>query len=132
MWSYKLFRIGPGVLVLMAAFHLMGHLAGRAVVPSNGTEITLHDMMYNYKTDLAGTMRSAGDLYDGASLAVSVYAFTLGALGFVVPVQRKIATGFAFSLLVMLVISLVYWFAIPSFFLALATAMYGGSALLNR
>jgi hypothetical protein len=132
MRGEQFFRIGAIVLVVMGIAHLFGHFGGKAVPPANSTEIALHDMMYGYKQNLSGSMRSAGDIYDGLSLAFSVFSFALGMLAWVTEPNRKAAWILAVWLVVATGISFAYWFAIPTFFLAVAAACFLGYALLNR
>lgn len=131
MWSYKLFRIGALILLLAGIAHLLGHFASQGVRPVNGTEFQLREMMYGYRTNVMGTMRSQGEIYDGMSLGFSVFMLTLAAIGFTVPVQRRTAIVIAASLAAMLGISLSYWFILPTSFLAAALLCYAGSARLN-
>lgn len=132
MWSYKLFRIGALVLTLGGVAHLLGHFAGKGQKPVNGTEFQLEELMYGYKTNIMGVMRSQGDIYDGMSLAFSVFLITLAAFGFVLPPSKKPALVFVASLAVMVGISVVYWFAVPTAFLVAALACYAGVAWLEK
>ncbi|HEU0118946.1 MAG TPA: hypothetical protein VFQ91_00350 [Bryobacteraceae bacterium] len=131
MWSYKLFRIGALISTLTGIAHLLGFLAGKNAEPVNGIEIQLRELLTSYKTNMAGTMRTTGDILDGLHLTYAVFMLTLAALGFVLPVQRKAAIVFAASFAVMVGISLCYWFAIPTVLLSAACACYAGSAYLN-
>ena len=132
MWSYKLFRIGALVVTLCVVAHLVGHFASKGQKPVNGTEFQLEELMYGYKMNVMGTMRSQGDFYDGMSLGFTVFMLTLGAFGFLLPVQKKAAIIFAVSLAVMLVISVTYWFILPTAFLGAAMLAYAGSAYLEQ
>lgn len=132
MWSYKLFRIGALILILCGAMHLFGHLGSKGAKPLNSYEFQLEEVMYGYKANVMGTMRSKGDIFDGMSLGFSVFMATLAALGFTVRVERKTAIIFAASLAVMLGISITYWFILPTTFLAAALLCYAGSAYLQK
>jgi hypothetical protein len=132
MWSYKLFRIGALVLALNGVAHLFGHFANVSAKPVNGTEYQLHELLYGFKFNAMGTMRSHGEIYDGMSLGFSVFMLTLAAIGFATPVNRKTAIVIAASLVVMLGISLTYWFIMPTGFLAVALLCYAGSAYLEK
>lgn len=131
MWSYKLFRIGALVLTLTGIAHLLGFLAGKNAAPANGIEFQLRELLMTYKTNMAGTMRTTGDILDGLHLSYTVFMLTLAALGFVLPVQRKSALVIAGSLAVMVGISLTYWFVIPTAMMTAACAFFAGSAYLN-
>lgn len=132
MGKYALFRIGAFVLTLAGLTHLIGHLGGKAAKPVNGTEFQLQELLYGHKTNMMGSMRSQGDLYDGYSLAFAVFLLTLAALGFTVPVDRKPAIVIATALAVMLAISLTHWFTVPTVFLAAGLLCFAGSAALKK
>ncbi len=129
--SYQCFRIGAGVLVAMGLAHLAGHLGGRGKA-LNGMEDQMRMLMETYRTNLMGTMRSTQELYDGFSLAFAVLSIGLGALAFTVPPQKKAAIVIAAMLAVMTGVSLMYWFAVPTAFLAAAAVLFAASALLDR
>jgi hypothetical protein len=132
MLTYNLFRIGALLLALCGAMHLFGHFASKGAKPVNGTEFQLEELMYGYKMNIYGSMRTQGDLYDGLSLGFTVFMMTLAALGFVLPVQRKTAIVFALSLAVMTGISATHWFILPTGMLAGALLCYGACAYLQK
>ncbi|MBI2689612.1 MAG: hypothetical protein HYX27_25160 [Acidobacteria bacterium] len=132
MWSYKLFRIGALVLALLGCAHLLVHFANNAAKPANGTAAQLREVMYGYKENIMGTMRSQGEIFDGLTLGFSVFMLTVAAIGFTAPVQRKTAIVISASLLVMLVISLAYWFILPTVMIAAGLLCFAGSAYLDR
>ena len=132
MLTYNLFRIGALLLGLCGTMHLVGHYGSKGVKPVNGTEFQLEELMYGYKTNIYGSMRTQGDLYDGLSLGFTLFMVTLAALGFVLPVQRKTAIVFASSLAVMTGISFTYWFIIPTAMLSAALLCYGACAYLVK
>jgi hypothetical protein len=132
MWSYKLFRIGALILTLNGLAHLLEYFGSKGVKPVNGTEFQLNELMYGFKMNVMGTMRSQGDIFDGLSIAFTVFMLTLAALGFTLPVQKKPAIVIAVSLAVMLGISLTYWFFMPTLFLAAGLACFAGSAYLGK
>jgi hypothetical protein len=132
MWSYKLFRIGALILAVHGVMHALGHFGGKGVKPLNSMEYQLNEIMYGYKFNLMGVMRTQGDIYDGLSLGFSVFMLTLAALGFTVPVQRKPAIVIAAGLGVMLALSITYWFIMPTAFLAAGMLCFAGSAYLEK
>ena len=132
MWSYKLFRIGALVLAVTGVAHLLGWLGSRGVKPVNSTEFQLNELLYGFKTNMMGTMRTQGDIFDGMSLAFTVFMLTLAALGFTVRVERKTGIVIAASLAVMLGISVTDWFIMPTMCLAAALACVAGSAYLDK
>lgn len=132
MGKYALFRIGALVLALTGLMHLFGYFGSKATKPVNGTEFQLQELLYGHKTNMMGAMRSQGDIFDGLNLTFAVFMFTLAALGFTIPVDRKAALVFGVSLAVMLAISLTYWFTVPTSFLAAGLLCFAGSALLKK
>lgn len=132
MWSYKLFRIGALVLTVGAAAQFFDYLGNRGAKPVNGTESHLQQLMYGFQINMMGTMRTRGDIYDGLTLAYVVFLLTLAAIGFTAPVQKKLAIVIAASMLVMLGISVTYWFSVPTTFLAAGLLCFSGSAYLDK
>lgn len=132
MWSYKLFRIGALVLTLHGVANLLQYFGSKGAKPVNGTEFQLNEMMYGMKINMMGTMRTQGDVFDGLSIAFTVFLLTLAALGFTLPVQKKPAIVIAASLAVMLGVSLTYWFIMPTMFLAAGLACFAGSAYIDK
>jgi len=129
--TYQCFRIGAGVLVAMGLAQLAGHFGSKGK-PVNGMEEQMRMLMDTYRTNMMGSMRSTQDLYDGFSLAFVVYSLGLGALAFVLPPQKKMSIVYAGMLAVMTALSLTYWFAAPTVFLAVAALLFAASALLDR
>ena len=132
MWSYKLFRIGALVLAVNGIAHLLGFLGNRGVKPVNGTEFQMNELLYGFKINMMGTMRTQGDVFDGLNLAFTVFMLTLAALGFTLRVERKTGIVIAASLAVMLGISVTYWYILPTMFLTAALACFAGSAYLEK
>ncbi len=132
MWGYKLFRIGALILALNGTAHLLAFFGSKGAKPVNSMEFQLHEVMYGYKMDLMGTTRTQGDIFDGLSIAFSIFMLTLAALGFTLPVHRKTAIVIAASLAVTLGLSLTYWFFMPTMFLAIGLACFAGSAYLEK
>jgi hypothetical protein len=132
MWSYKLFRIGALISALNGILHLFGHFASRDAKPVNSVAFQLHELMYGYKENYMGSMRTQGDFFDGMSFSYAVFMLTLAALGFTLRVEQKPAIVIAASLGVMLFISIAYWFILPTAFLAAGLLCYAGSAYLEK
>lgn len=132
MWSYKLFRIGALVCALNGIMHLFVHFGNKGMKPVNSTAFQLEELMYGFKSNVMGTMRSQGEIFDGMSLSYSVFLLSLAALGFTVRVEKKTAIVFAASLAVMLGISLTYWFIMPTVLLGAGLICYAGSAYLDK
>ena len=133
MWSYKLFRIGALILALCGSAHLLGFLASKsAKAVNNPIEFQLRELMYGYKANIMGTMRTQGEIFDGLNLSFGILLLTLAALGFTMPVQRKTGIVIAVSMAAMLGVSLTYWFIMPTSFIAAALLCYAGSAYLEK
>jgi hypothetical protein len=132
MWDYTLFRVGALVLALHGIVHLFGHFANKTAKPVNSQEYMLEELLYGFKTNVMGVMRSQGEILDGLSLAFSLFLLTLAALGFTLPVEKKPAIVIAASLAVLLAISLAYWFVVPTAFVAVALLCFAGSAYLKK
>lgn len=132
MWSYNLFRIGAGILTTGGILYLFDVLAPRTADGVDSLGFQLEQLLYGHKTNVMGTMRSKGEIYDGLRMAFSVYLLSLGGLGFLSESRWKVAGGIALSLAVMLAISVTHWYALPSAFLGLGLLCFAGSAYLGR
>lgn len=132
MWDYTLFRIGALILALNGVLQLFGHFANKGAKPINGVEFQLEEMLYGYRTNVMGVMRSQGEIADGMSLSFAVFMLTLAALGFTLPVERKPAIVIAASLAILLGISVTHWFILPTTFLAAGLLCFAGSAYLKK
>lgn len=139
MRQQRFFKFGCWAAAITAAVHLVGFVSG-GLQPSNETEQALLDTARNYQFPLpGGTRRSLMDITDGFSLAFSLFMATIAGLGFLIarrgvddPILMTAATRTvaAFSL-VLFVISLWYWFLIPTLFVA-ATALGFVLAAVSR
>lgn len=127
------FRIGCWVAVITAVFHLAGHIAGPPE-PANETERTLTQLATEYRIAMpGGGERSLMDFLDGFSLAFAVSLAVMGAVGLSVVkraaddrlLMMAVSRALAAGSLALLVVSLTYWFIVPSFFLAMMTVAFG-------
>ena len=126
MRQLRFFKFGCWAAAITAAVHLVGFVSGD-LQPANETEEALLDTARNYQFPLpGGIQRSLLDITDGFSLAFSLFMATIAGLGFliarrgaddVVLMTAATRTLAAFSL-VLFVISLWYWFLIPTLFVA--------------
>jgi uncharacterized caspase-like protein len=126
MRQLRFFKFGCWAAALTAVVHLVGCVSG-GLQPANETEQALLDTARNYQFPLpGGTRRSLMDITDGFSLSFALFLATIAGLGFLIarrgaddPVLMTSATRTlaAFSL-VLFVISLWYWFLIPTLFIA--------------
>ena len=126
MRQLRFFKFGCWATAMTAVVHLVGFVSG-GLQPANDTEQALLDTARNYQFPLpGGTRRSLMDITDGFSLSCALFFETIAGLGFLIarrgagdPVLMTSATRTlaAFSL-VLFVISLWYWFLIPTLFIA--------------
>jgi hypothetical protein len=119
------FKIGCYLAFFTAALHTFGAHVVPAIsplIPANDTERQLMDLATNYRFSLPGAARSMKELTDGFSLAYSMLFALTGGLGLIVfrrsasdpllltATARALAGGY----LVLLAISLTYFFLIPT------------------
>jgi magnesium-transporting ATPase (P-type) len=127
MRQLRFFKFGCWAAAITAVVHLVGFVSG-GLQPANDTEQALLDTARNYQFPLpGGTRRSLMEITDGFSLSFALFLATIAGLGFLIarrgaddPVLMTSATRTlaAFSL-VLFVISLWYWFLIPTLFIAM-------------
>ena len=120
-WGRRLFTAGAVVLLLLALAHSLSLF--ETPVPANETERQLLDLMSNYKFNIMGSMRSANDFERGFSIAFIVGMFGLGVLDLVLARERaellkRVALINTIWLAAMSAVSLRYFFAAPTSFLA--------------
>jgi hypothetical protein len=120
------FTIGCWVTIATALLHLAGHLSGPAE-PLDETGRQMLDLATNYRTPMpGGSSRSLMDFTTGLSLTMSVLLALTGGLGLIIrkragddgPLMIAAARSMAAASVVMVVISLTYWFIVPSVCLA--------------
>lgn len=126
MRQLRFFKFGCWAAAMTAVVHMVGFVSG-GLQPANEIEQALLDTARNYQFPLpGGTRRSLMDITDGFSLSFALFLATIAGLGFLIarrgvgdPVLMTSATRTlaAFSL-VLFVISLWYWFLIPTLFIA--------------
>ena len=123
----RLFVAGAILLIVMGLVHSLSLV--RAPVPSNDTERQLLDLMSNYKFNLLGSPRSMQNLMTGFSIAFMLAALGLGAVDFALRGERaqllkRIALLNTLWLAAMTAVSLRYFFAAPTSFLAAALLVF--------
>lgn len=122
-----LFTAGAILLIVMGLVHSLSLI--KAPVPANDTERQLLDLMSNYKFDLMGSLRSMQNLMTGFSISFMLAALGLGAVDFALRRERaellkRIALVNALWLAAMTTVSLRYFFAAPTSFLAAALLIF--------
>ncbi|MGH9773321.1 MAG: LIC_13387 family protein [Candidatus Acidiferrales bacterium] len=120
-WGRRLFKTGAWTLVILGVAHSLSFF--QKPVPANDTERQLFELMANYHFNLMGSARSADDLARGFSIAFMVAALGFGVLDLLLSRERagllkKVALVNAIWFAVMTAVSLRYFFAAPTAFLA--------------
>jgi hypothetical protein len=123
----RLFMAGAILLIVMGLVHSLSLV--KAPVPSNDTERQLLDLMSDYKFDLLGSMRSMQNLMTGFSISFMLAALGLGAVDLSLwrePAEliKRIAIVNTLWLAVMTAVSVRYFFAAPTSFLAAALILF--------
>ena len=136
----RFFKLGCWAAAITAAVHLVGYVTAPQQA-ANETEQVLLDMARSYQFPLpAGTRRSLMELFDGFSLSFALFLATIAGLGFVIarrgaddPVLMTAVTRTlaAFSL-VLMVISIWYWFLIPTLFLGIMALGFVLAAVVGK
>lgn len=126
-WGRRLFKIGSWLLVVIGLVHSLSLI--KPLVPANETERQLLDLMVNYKFNLVGSVRSMNDLMRGFSVSFMVAAFGFGVLDLMLSGERsgllkRLALINAIWLAVMTGVSLHYFFAVPTSFLAVSLVIF--------
>jgi hypothetical protein len=122
-----MFKTGAVVLVLVGLVHSLSLF--EKLVPANDTERQLLDLIDNYKFNLMGSARSMADLMNGFSVSFMVAALGLGVLDLLLSRERagllkRVALINTIWLAAMTAVSLHYFFAVPTSFLAAALLIF--------
>ena len=127
-----LFRFGCWAAIASALVHLVGHVAGPQA-PVNDTERQLATLATSYQYALPfGAMRSLMDLLNGFSLMLALQLAMMGVAGLVVakrahqdgPLMRAVARTFAVGGAILVVLSLRYFFLVPSMSLSVVALCF--------
>jgi hypothetical protein len=134
--SRLFFQIGCWAALATSAIHMAGVLFGTPP-PANDTERTLRTLMDGYRFPLPGASRTMGELMQGLSISWSLFLALLSATGLSVARRASadalllpaLARMHAAAFIVLLVISITYWFLIPTVCIAVTTVAYVVAAL---
>ncbi|HEY1471502.1 MAG TPA: hypothetical protein VGF61_20860 [Candidatus Acidoferrum sp.] len=123
----RLFKTGAVWLLILAAVHSISLF--RHQVPANETEKQLLDLMSGYKFNLMGSLRSMADFTRGFSIAFMLAPLAFGLLDLLLSRERagllkRVALVQVIWLAAMIAVSLRYFFAIPTAFLAVALLIF--------
>jgi hypothetical protein len=127
VWGRRLFTAGTVLLLLIGLVHASS-LFGTPT-PANDTEKQLFSLMRDYHFNLMGSSRSMNDLMRGFSMAFMLAAFGFGIFDLVVRKERtellmRVALVNILWLATMMVVSLRYFFAVPTSFLATTLILF--------
>jgi hypothetical protein len=123
------FTIGCWAAIVTAVAHLVGHVSGPAG-PTDEAGRELAELATTYPIPLPdGSTRVLMDLYAGFSLTFVVFLAFVGGVGLMVRARCRddvvmmtaVARAAAAAGSVMVAISLLYWFIVPSLMLAVMT-----------
>lgn len=128
------FRIGCIALLITACLHLVGHFIGP--IPENDTEKQMLDLMINYNMNIGSETVTMMGLYKGFSLCFSLLFLWTGFMGLFLSKNlaenstalRKAAYTYTIALGIMLAISLVYFFMIPTTCISVAFVFFAIAA----
>jgi hypothetical protein len=120
-WGRRFFIAGAVLLLLIGVVHSTSFF--ETPKPANDTEKQLLTLMSAYHFNLAGSSRSMNDLLRGFSMSFMLAALCFGGLDLVVRRERTgllkhVALVNALWLAAMIVVSLRYFFIVPTSFLA--------------
>jgi hypothetical protein len=126
-WGRRLFTWGAIALVVLGLVHSLSLF--QKPVPVNDTERQLAHLMSSYRFNILGSVRTMDNFLRGFSISFMLSAIGLGALGLVLRGERpallkRIALVNTLWLAAMTAISVRYFFAIPTAFLAAALLLF--------
>jgi hypothetical protein len=119
-WGRRFFIAGAVLLLLIGVVHSTSFF--ETPKPANDTEKQLLTLMSAYHFNLAGSSRSMNDLLRGFSMSFMLAALCFGGLDLVVRGERTgllkhVALVNSLWLAAMIVVSLRYFFIVPTSFL---------------
>jgi len=126
-WGRRFFISGAVALLIVGLVHSLSFFEKQ--VPANDTERQLLDLMANYRLNLMGSMRSMNNLLRGFSISFMLAALVMGAVDLVVCREResllkRVALVNTIWLAAMTVVSLHYFFVMPTSFLVVALLIF--------
>lgn len=126
-WGRRFFKAGAVWLLLLGMVHSTSLF--QKPHPANETERQLLDLMNTYHFNLMGSSRTMSELVRGFSASFAVAALAFGLLDLFLSREsaallKRVAVVNALWLATMIIISLVYFFVVPTFFLATALLIF--------
>ena len=126
-WGRRFFKTGAVALLILGLVHSVSLFEKQ--VPANDAEKQLMALMANYKLNLMGSLRSMSDMMQGFSVSFMLAPFAFGALDLMLSRERagllrRVALLNVIWLAAMTAVSLHYFFAAPTSFLAAALLIF--------
>src|ERR1700687_1135009 len=126
-WGRRFFISGAVALLIVGLVHSLSFFEKQ--VPANDTERQLLDLMANYRLNRMGSMRSMNNLLRGFSISFMLAALVMGAVDLGVCREResllkRVALVNTIWLAAMTVVSLHYFFVMPTSFLVVALLIF--------
>ena len=123
----RLFTAGGVWLLVLGAVHFLSLV--KPLAPQNDTERQLIDLMTNYRFNLAGSMRSMGELMTGFSVSFMLAALVMGALALTLRRQpaallKRVTLVYLAWLAAMAAVTIRYFFIFPTTFLVIALILF--------
>ncbi len=128
------FKFGAWLFLVTAAAHLAGHLSGSGK-PADATEAELLRLMTTYTREMGHGLRSMWDLFAGFSLCFATLLALVGLLDLIVvrrhhadgAFMRQVTLANALGAVLLLALSVAYFFPPPTICLALVCAGFIGA-----
>ena len=122
-----MFKAGALWLLILGAVHSISLFIKQ--VPANDIERQILDLMTSYRFNLMGSLRSMSDLMRGFSVAFMLAPLAFGVLDLMLSRERagllkRVALLQIIWLASMIVVSLLYFFAVPLSFLVVALLIF--------
>ena len=126
-WGKRCFTAGSVFLLLLGLVHSLSLI--KRLVPANATEKQLLDLMTGYQFNLLGSMRSMDNLLRGFSISFTLGMLAMGGVCLVLRRERagllkRVALVNVIWLAAMNAVTLRYFFAVPTAFLAAGLILF--------
>ena len=127
----RAFLFAAWMSLLTAGFHLLGHFSGPRP-PANDTERQIWELVSTYRYQVPGGQRTLWEFQLGFSLTFSIFLALWGLLGLLVwrhaadnlALRRSVTLASTLAALLMLAVSLRYFFVAPTACLGLVALGY--------
>jgi hypothetical protein len=131
-WGRRLFTAGAVWLLVLGLVHSLSLIG--AQVPKNDTEKQLLDLMFHYRFNVMGSMRSMDNFLRGFSISFMLAALVMGSVDLVLCRERalllkRVAVVNVLWLAIQTAVSVRYFFIAPTSFLIVATLTFAAAWL---